>query len=212
MSLNEPASINSMLKLIFPLEQAINSNVEKIDSDISWHFYSHAIRRNPSDLKSHTRRIFIAMQHNNAELLSGALHDLFVTLKSAGKQLRIRLLKASAPHLERDEIIYFAKWIKSDSDSSYGYKWVAGSMLCKGLSETDSRLMNLKEESNEAKLSAIDEARSCIEYGQLDLAKKILEEAIVNDKNNPELQEELNNLLKYTDSSDEQNINQVVGE
>ena len=105
-------SINPLLPLIFPSMEAIDGKKENIDPDAAWHFYSHSIRRNPHDLKLHTHRVFFAMRHNNASFLPGSLHDLFFVLKDAGQNLRIRLLKASAPYLSKKDTVYFAMWIK----------------------------------------------------------------------------------------------------
>ena len=50
------------------------------------------------------------------------------------------------------------------------------------------------------KLSPLEEARSCMEYGQLDVAKDILEKALKEDNNNKALKEELAYLNQYTKS------------
>lgn len=210
MSLDKLATIHSMLPLIFPPAQ-VSEIKEDIDPEAAWHFYSHAVQRNPKDLKSHTRRIFFAMQHNNSEFLSGALNDLFITLKGAGKQLRIRLLKASAPYLDKKEIVRFVIWIKSEDDQDHAYKWVSGSMLSAGLLESNKELMTKQIiTSAREKISVIEEARSCIEYGQLDLAKKILEDAIALDESNVALQDELNNLLEYIGPDNQEEVHQAM--
>jgi len=203
MSLSTPVSIHPLLPLVFPPLQA-GSTTDDINTEAAWHFYSHNIQRNPNDLKSHTRRIFLAMQHSEAKFLPGCLSDLFIILKNAGIKLKIRLLKASAPYLDKQEIIRFAKWIKADTDKEYRYAWAPGSMLTDGLLESNKVLFT-KEESiaPENKLSAIEEAQSCMEYGQLDLAKKILEEALEQDKNNQAIKDELSNLLQYTNANKE---------
>ncbi len=205
MSSSKLVSIHSKLPLIFPYEQLANSPKEEIDSDAAWHFYSHAIQRNRYDLLSHTRRIFLAIQYKDSSFLSGAIQDLFIILKDRGRPLRIRLLKASAPYLNENEIIYFANWIKSGAEpeahKNYGYNWILGSMLSKGLLAADNALLTQETvATTEVKLSAIEEARSYIEYGQLNLAQKTLEEALALDENNIELKEELANLLQYTNN------------
>lgn len=209
MSTSKLASIHSKLPLLFPHEQLGKSTKEDIDSDAAWHFYSHAIRKNSHDLLSHTRRIFLATQYESSSFLSGALQDIFIILKDAGKPLRIRLLKASVPYLTEEEVIYFANWLKSDTgkntEKSYGYSWIPGSMLSKGLLATDNELITEdKAQTESTELSTLDEVQSYIEYGQLDLAKKTLEEAIAKDGTNLELQKELDNLLQYTTNDDEE--------
>jgi len=197
---SEKPTIDPMLPLIFPIQTG--NFKESIDPNSAWRFYSHSIRRNPSNLKLHTHRVFFAIQHKNASLLPGSLNDLFYVLKDAGEGLRIRLLKASVPHLSKEEILYFAMWIKVGIKKGMGYKWIAGSVLADGLTSADQTLITKKVTKSIIDIiSPLEEARSCMEYGQLDLAKEILVEALSNEEDNKEeLQDELNYLVQYSKS------------
>lgn len=196
------ASEHSMLPLIFPLLDSDSDHKEQVDPNAAWTFYSHSIGRNPYDLKLHTQRVFFAMKHNNAELLPGSLHDLFFVLKDAGENLRIRLLKASAPYLSEKDILYFAMWIKIGIKRGMGYKWIPGAVLTNGLHGPDNALLELiQSEEDQVVLTPLEEARSCMEYGQLDVAKKILEDALEVESDNEAIQEELAYLSKYTKST-----------
>lgn len=198
-------SVHPSLALIFPMEELPNADEkdskEHIDPDTAWHFYSHSIRRNPTDLALHTHRVFFAMQHKDAAFLPGSLHDLFFVLKDAGEKLRIRLLKAAIPYLSQKDTLYFAMWIKTGIKKGMGYQWVNGSVLSDGLFGPDHDLITMhKSESDEETLSPLEEARSCMEYGQLDVAQQILEEALALDSDNSMLQEELAYLEQYAKS------------
>ena len=174
---------------------------EDINADTAWHFYSHSIRRNPADLALHTHRVFFAMHHKDAVLLPGSLHDLFFVLKDAGEKLRIRLLKASVPYLSKQDTLYFAMWIKTGMKNGMGYQWVNGSVLSDGLHGPDYDLITM-ESANDGRteLTPLEEARSSMEYGQLDIAQKILIEALEIDPNNEILKEELEYLNNYVKS------------
>lgn len=199
--------INPLLPLIFPIEGAEQSTKEKYQPDAAWHYYSHSIRRNPVNLKLHTHRIFFAMQHKDSSFLTGSLHDLFYVLKDAGQGLRIRLLKASIPYLSKRDTLYFAMWIKVGIKKGMGYKWVSGSVLADGLFGPDQALITKNAaEFTHAKLTPLEEARSCMEYGQLELAKKILVKALAKDENNTAIKEELDYLVQYTKSREIQPI------
>jgi len=207
MSSADAISIHPSLQLIFPKEDWPEINAdrdtkkEEINPDIAWHFYSHSIRRNPSDLKLHTHRVFFAMHHKDAQLLPGSLHDLFFVLKDAGERLRIRLLKASLPYLSKQDTLYFAMWIKTGIKEGMGYQWVNGSVLSDGLPGPDQDLITLQlSESGETTLSPLEEARASMEYGQLDVAKQILIDALEADPNNTMLNEELDYLNNYIKS------------
>ena len=196
--------ISHSLPLIFPLD---GDSEEYHDPDAAWHYFSHSIRRNPSNLKLHTHRVFFAMLHNDASFLSGSLHDLFYVLKDAGEDLRIRLLKASIPYLSKKEVLYFAMWIKVGIKKGMGYKWVSGSVLADGLAGPDKPLFTKNSTKfSRPKLTPLEEARSCMEYGQLDVARDILETALEKDGSNARLREELDYLNQYTKSTEIQPI------
>ncbi len=212
MSSAETESIDPSLALIFPMDESmehyqfdgsLNTEKESLDANAAWKFYSHSIRRNPNDLKLHTHRVFFAMQHKDAAFLAGSLHDLFYVLKDAGKNLRVRLLKASLPYLSKQEVLYFAMWIKTGIKKGMGYKWVNGSVLSDGLFGPDNTLITMnKQPSNEVQFSPIEEARDYMESGQLDKAQQILEEALEEDQENQDLIDELGYLMRYTKSKE----------
>ncbi len=194
------ATLHPIIPLIFPTKNV----KESMDSDTAWRFYSHSIRRKPGDLKLHTHRVFFAIKNKNAERIAGSLHDLFYILKGSGENLRIRLLKASMPYLDREETLYFAMWIKLGINKGLGYKWIPCSVLSDGLYGPDQTLIDsIKVEKAEDSLSTLEQARSCMEYGQLNVAKTILEEALESEAGSADIemiQDELNYLLRYSDS------------
>ena len=198
MSSGEMPSIHPALALIFPSEEK-----EELDSCASWDFFSHSLKRNPENLNLHVRRIFFAIQHKDAIYLAGSLHDLFYILKDAGKNLRIRLLKASAPYLNDSDKKYYAAWIHAGEECGMNYKWVKGSVFSPGLYASDKTLITAHEESGVIILSPLEEARSCMEYGQLDVAQKILEEALIKDPDNLLIKEELEHVCSYTQKTEE---------
>jgi len=191
-------NIHPSLSLIFPDENLPN---EEIDADTAWHFYSHSIRRNPSDLALHTHRVFFAINHKDATFLPGSLHDLFYVLKDAGENLRIRLLKASIPHLSEQDVLYFAMWIKTGIKKGMGYQWVNGSVLSDGLFGPDQELITFhRQKGEESDVSPLDAARESMEYGQLDVAQDILLKALDENPDDKELLEELDYLNNYVKS------------
>jgi len=194
-------SIDPMLPYIFPIMDPNDGVKDNIEPDAAWHFYSHSIKINPTDLKLHTQRVFFAMQHKDATLLPGSLHDLFFILKDAGVNPRIRLLKASAPYMSKEDILYFARWMKLGIGKGMGYQWTPGAMLSNGLYGPDQTLFTMSSlASTQTELSPLEEARSCMEYGQLDVAQKILENALEHDSENQTLRKELDYLRQYNKS------------
>lgn len=186
----------SSLPVIFLAMESNDSVKEKADPDMAWHFYSHSVKKDTKNLKLHMNRVFFAMQYKNASFLSGSLHDLFYVLKDAGEPLRKRLVRASVPYLDKKEISFFVNWLKTSKKSHYEHRWVTGSVLATGLIGADHALVT-KGENETAQITPLQEAKSYIEYGQLELAKKTLEAALTVDSNNKELREELDALQQY---------------
>ena len=120
-----------------------------------------------------------------------------------GKTYEFVCLKHLFLTLQKKEALYFAMWIKVGIKKGMGYKWVSGSVLADGLYGPDQLLIKTNsEEFTHAKLTPLEEARSCMEYGQLDLAQKILVKALKKDAYNEALQEELAYLNNYMKSRD----------
>ena len=198
MSTGEMPSIHPALALIFLSEEQ-----EDLNACASWRFFSHSLRRNPANLKLHVQRIFFAIQHEDSIYLAGSLHDLFYVLKDAGKNLRLRLLKASAPYLNENDKKYYAAWVQAGEECGMSYKWVKGSVLSPGLYATDQVLITAPEKTGVVTLSPLEEARACMEFGQLDVAKKILEDALSKDPDNVLIKEELEHVLSYSQKTEE---------
>ena len=202
------------LPVIFLATESINLEKEKSTPNAAWQYYSYAIKRSPGNLSLHTHRVFFAMTHKDGAFLSGALHDLFYILKDAGEALRIRLLKAARPILGETETTHFAKWITTNNKKQMEYRWSAGSVLSKGLSGVDQDLMTIEKSSAPtARLSPLEDAQSCIEYGQLDMAQTILHDAL-NNKNETDnkeaLQKELDNIQHYLKKNEPEQLENTV--
>ncbi len=202
------------LPLIFLTPEAINPAKEKIDPDAAWQFYSHSIKRFPGNLSLHTHRVFFAITYKDGTFLAGALYDLFYVLKDAGEALRIRLLKAARPVLGETETTYFAKWIKINTKKQMEYRWIAGSVLSKGLFGVDHELITIDKTSlpdESPALTPLEEAQSCIEYGQLEMAQSILQDAL-KDKTSDKaaLKKELDNLQQHLKKSEQEPLESTV--
>ncbi len=209
MSSNNNKNANLALPVDFLLGEAISSEKENIAPADAWQFYSSSIKRFPNDLALHTHRVFFAMSYDNSSFLVGTLHDLFYVLKDAGEALRIRLLKAARPYLKDFEVAYLASWIKSDNKKQMEFRWVAGSVLSEGLIGADQNLIDTNDqpENSGTPYSALEEAQSFIEYGQLEMAQKTLQEALTNENTNDIeklLREELDNLQLHLEKHKEE--------
>ncbi|NOQ77160.1 MAG: hypothetical protein GQ475_05125 [Methylococcaceae bacterium] len=141
-------------------------------------YLAHQITRNPRDLRSHTQRIFHFITEQKSKDLYSALVDLFVVLGDKGIALRTRMLKSAYSLLsepERDSLKQgLAKGLASVLNSPPASK----SLLTQGVLTPSSSFIT-KVEVEKTSVSAIDEARSYLEFGQLDEAVITLQKAIL---------------------------------
>jgi hypothetical protein len=209
MSSGEMPTIHPALPFIFPSLDLDSGHKEELEPHAAWHFFSHSVGRNPNNLKMHTHRIFFAIQHQEAKYLPGALHDLFYVLKDAGQNLRLRLLKASAPYLNEADKNYYATWLKTGTKSGMDYKWVNGSVLSQGLFDSSKPLISQHSDKGSISLSPLEEARACMEYGQLEVAQNILEGALEKEPNNLQLKEELALLNSNTQEAKDNKVHKI---
>lgn len=72
-------------------------------------FLAARIESAPTDLLCHTRRIFIAMELNDPEMLFGALVDLFIATGKGALDLRTNLLRQSQAFLRPDQQVFLSK-------------------------------------------------------------------------------------------------------
>ena len=165
----------------------------------SWRFYSHHIARFPLDLRAHAQRLFLGLDHGMDNRISGSIQDLFLALDNSGNALRNKMLEIAKPKLEKDDVAYFEKWLSSGKRSDFSHK--LGSILDNGLPGVPQKLVKpsqTQEESAASYDNIIDEARACLEYGQVEEAQKLLEDELQVNSDNADVSQELLNIYQYT--------------
>ena len=177
----------------------------KVDGEYNslsaWRSLSHHIVRYPRDLRAHTQRILLGQNNSDiSNFLPGSLQDLFLVLGNAGYPLRKHLLDLSEHHLTKDEFSFFTKWIKQNSkDDKTHHCWQAGSVLSTGQCVGEPLLHKEKSiEENVGYTDVLEEARACLDYGQLDVAQQLLEDEILKSPDSKEIEEELLTIYQYS--------------
>jgi len=186
----------------------------KVDDEynplVAWRTLSHHIVRYPRDLRAHTQRILLGQNNSDiANVLPGSLQDLFLALGNAGYPLRKRLLDLSEQYLTNDEFSFFAQWIKQNAkDDKTHHCWQSGSVLCTGQCVGEPLLHKEKTtEETKGYGDVLEEARACLDYGQLDVAQELLENEILKSPDSKEIEEEL--LVIYQYSKDKKKFDQL---
>ncbi|WP_457673176.1 type IV pilus assembly protein FimV [Thiolapillus sp.] len=158
----------------------------------------HCITRDPMDLKSHTRLVYLALGQRDSTALYSALLDLFIALEDQALSLRRHLLKRCAgklqPH-QRDILqASMEKGLHRDTPLSDR----GNSLLHRGNDSALPLVTRRKSARHSPEDDPLAEAREYLEYGQLEQALDRLESAMLRNPDNPALGDELLALYRQT--------------
>ncbi len=152
------------------------------------------ILRNPRDLLSHVRRLFVASDVGDVEATEGALADLFIILGSRGAPLRTRLLKLVANDLSAAHRSFFRLHLGSGLDPNKAMPQLPQSRLSKHIVGTTQIVVRSGESA--CADGSVDLARESMENGRYDMAQAVLEGALETDPGDREVCEELLGLYR----------------
>lgn len=162
-------------------------------------YLSRAVVQEPKNLRLHTQRIFLLLRqtHKNKAVLASAIADLFIVLKESGAALKARILEMSQAHLHARDWAYLKNHeqcgLTPDTAADQGSNCFSHSLLSHGLiGRTD---LIKRTESNTGQVIQTfelhEQALMCLEYGQLDVALDLLQQARADDPNNSKVNEDL---------------------
>ncbi|CAA6809467.1 MAG: Unknown protein [uncultured Thiotrichaceae bacterium] len=167
------------------------------DSLTAWRMLSRHVARHPNNLRTHAQRIFLAEDSMLQHCLKGALVDLSLSLNGKGEYFSRQLLEMVKDSLSDEDYRYFKKSFSDDPGERKKYQnWVNGSVMANG-ADDGQLLVEFTRGEQEAFVSKLEEARSCMEYGQLDEAINILETEMLSTPGDIEIEAELLNLYQY---------------
>jgi len=160
-------------------------------------FLAHQIARDPEDLRAHVQRIYLHIAAKNAEEIYGALVDLFIVLGAKGSPLRHRMLAVSKKFLDREQYQTLVRKLDTGVHAADTIPPAPASMLTRGTRGTHFLVERLSTHAA-GLLDPLDEARSYLEYGQLEEARELLEDAVMNEPWRLELHRELLEIYRAT--------------
>lgn len=189
------------LPLAFTLPQERRLQFASGNPSAVWRFLSHHICRYPQDLRAHTQRILLA--HREAALhdrLAGSLLDLFIALGKAGAQLKGHLLERVGGQLPEAERQALETLLQQEGDAGH---WLAGSVLATGQGGRPVQLVTVQRTAAVAQYASVmDEVLACLEYGQVDAARGLLELEVLAGRADDVMQQELVNIYEHTRDKD----------
>lgn len=197
MSALEPSdAMVSASRLHITLDKRLRLNGH-YDSLTAWRMLSRHVARHPNNLRVHTQRIFLAEDSMLRHCLKGALVDLSLSLNGKGEYFSHQLLEMIKDSLSDDDYSYFKKSFSEECKNLQKYQnWVNGSVMANG-ADNGRPLVSFDRGEQGTFASKLEEARSCMEYGQLDEAIDILEAEMLSQPDDAEVEAELLNLYQY---------------
>ena len=162
-------------------------------------FLGHQVARKPEDLLAHVQRIRVAARHQLSPFLYGALLDLFIVLGSRGYELRKHMLEFVSDKLETGAKSHLDSVLENGIRSSDAIENPGVSVLSKGITGRVDFVDEVSTASQQGYEDPLEQALSCLESSQLDVARQVLEDAIFAGVSNTEQQQLLLDLYRKAD-------------
>lgn len=177
--------------------------VFEIDEFLAWYkaprqrphaydFLTRQVSRNRHCLSLHVCRIMAAINQPQ-EAVYGALVDLFIVLNGKGRPLQLRMLQAARKWLDDERYHRLMDCFKEHRDPA-ALPFSPRSLFHEGVWGEIKPLFDIAAPSQEhSRLDPLSVAKGCLEAGQIEQARELLEEEL---KRSPERQELRNDLLE----------------
>ena len=170
----------------------------KKSRELTLSYLAFRIARSPSDLINHTRRIVLESETGNGERLYGALQDLFIALGKRGPDLRKKLLEGAKASLSQERYDVLKRCLYQAEVTSASLPHSMFSVLSSGIVGTQKLVEALPDNPSDRNVDPLEEAQTCIIYSQIDEARLILEQAIIQDPGRFELHKDLLEIYQAT--------------
>ena len=172
-------------------------------------YLDYQVLRRPQMLCNHVRRVLMYVSLANAENLYGAMVDLFLVLNGRGESLRGRMLKTAKPILSKEQFDRLNDCDLTDETAIRTLKQNKACLLAHGMIGIEQLVVVTKDKDAAGVVrDPLLEAREYIEYSQIDAARELLEQAILNSPERKELHEEL--LEIYRSTGNDRGINEFL--
>jgi hypothetical protein len=201
---------NFYIDLKLPQETRLHFSND-YDSVSAWRLLSRYISRYPQDLRVHTQRILLSIDHQLQEL-PGALQDLSIALSGKGQPFFNQLLELAKSSLSDEKYTQLKQSAENDINDQ-NQCWNKGSVLASGVCGGKKIVTFTGTEEVYGFDSVLDEARAYIEYGQIEEAQLVLEEELLANPVSEGIEDELLYLYQSTRQQDhlEMMTNKLLG-
>ncbi len=193
-----------LLEPAFHLPQCRSLQIDtKKWGDKAADYLARDIARTPTNLLAQIQRVNIYLDRRDADGAYGALLDLFIALGDKGLLIRRRMLLRAKPLLSKERLQALALRLETGVADTDPMPQSGQSVLSKGLTGIRQLVVRVND-AGESRRDPLEDAIEHLEYSQVDKAREILEQAVLEDPGRVELH---NNLLAvYRASNDVENF------
>lgn len=149
-----------------------------VDPLAAWRHLSGQVARDALDVEAHVRRVLLACQPPLTERAFGALVDLFLALGDRGRGLRRQLLDQAEPWLDPQDAHLLR--VHLDSGLPRGTRLPAQDWSLFDSAVLGASAMVELQRREVARETPFQQAMSLLEYGDLEGARGMLEEALLD--------------------------------
>ncbi len=185
-------------------EEFVFFSTSAVQNCFSWNYtqknsldyFIYGISKNPRKLLSHIQRIFFCYHESHSEQLYAALMDFFLVLNGCGKEISLRMFDGSKSRLSdenRKDLLHF---LNGKSGIEAGLQGSRYSLFDNGLIGTNKLIFQNPVPKPREEYGSLKIAQDFIEYSQLDEARIVLENAIMEKSESKEIHEELLSLYR----------------
>jgi len=152
-----------------------------VDRDAALSCLGHRILGKPADLRAHVQRILLLVKDGDGAALYSALLDLMISLGANGRALKQQMLRLAEPLLAPATMAFFREHLdRGVAPDDPQVRRVKGALLRVSHVAGVPLVTRAGEQSTQL-VSVMDQANSLLEYGQLEQAVELLENALLQD-------------------------------
>jgi len=161
-------------------------------------FLAQRISRAPHELLLHVQRIRLQCRRCDADAIYGAMLDLFIVLGAEGLPLRRRLLKGVGALLHEQQRKVLIAGLRRAIQATDPVPPSVHSRLSGGLSGTVQLVEQRQPSCGRHSVDTVIEARELLDCGQIDIARRLLEQSLQQAPQRAELSRELLAIHRHT--------------
>ncbi|MGY0196157.1 hypothetical protein ACWA7J_13930 [Leptothrix sp. BB-4] len=166
------------------------------DAREQWRHLGAAIARDPLDLEAHVRRVQLACVAPLTDLAFGALVDLFLALGPRGRALRGRLLDQAEAWLAPEDAHFLRAYLDVGLNRGVALPSAPGSLF-------HPAIVGMAQMVSHQRVAAAvqtlhQQAAAMLDEGNLDAARALLEQGLLDDPTDADVQRELLGIYRHS--------------